>query len=325
MGEGVDLTVSLAEEFGSDFFQAEGCHDPQVIFNKTLGKYLKVPCGKCLYCLRLRQSSWVVRLVEELRQNIGTSYFVTMTYAPECIPADPETGLMQVSKDDLKKLNADLRSRFQQGFFTFDEQLDIGRLKERIPLDKDTRFKYYITTEYGPDGGLPHAHSVYYNLPSDRFLVSLLFESTWKKGFCRVYEASPNTISYITKYLVNSKVCETYDPRFQARPFSLMSKRLGLSYVDRMRAWHQADPIGRSQSVYHGEKSVMPRYWREKIFDEDQRLLLQGEYEKKRSALDAKVSVLDSASLAALNHAREKWIRDQEYAAEQLTLKKHSL
>lgn len=325
MGEGVVPTVSLAEEFGSEFFQAEGCYHPQVIYNKTLGQHLKVPCNKCLYCLRLRQSSWVARLVEELRNNPGTSYFVTMTYASEFVPADPETGLMQVSKDDLKKLNADLRSRFQQGFFTFDQLLDIGRLKERIPLDKGTRFKYYITTEYGPEGGLPHAHSVYYNLPSDRFLVTLLFESTWRKGFCRVYEASPNTISYITKYLVNSKVCDTYDPDFQERPFSLMSKGLGLSYVDRMSSWHQADPVGRSQSVYHGEKSVMPRYWREKIFSEEQRALLQREFERKRNALDAKVSSLDSVSLAALNHARDKWQKDQEYAAEQLTLKKHLL
>lgn len=325
MGEGVDPIASPVAAFGSDFFKSEGCYHPRVIYNKTLGEYLKVPCQSCLYCLRFRQSGWVTRLVEELRQNIGTSYFVTMTYAPECIPADKETGLMQVSKDDLTKLNADLRSRFQQGFFTFDQELDIGRLKERISLDKSTRFKYYITTEYGPEGGLPHAHSVYYGLPSDRYLVSLLFESTWRKGFCRVYEASPNTISYITKYLVNSKVCDTYDPEFQTKPFSLMSKRLGLSYVHRMSSWHQADPVGRSMSVYHGETSIMPRYWREKIFSEDQRFLLQQEYEKKRAAIDQKVSSLDSASLAALNHAREKWQHDQEYAAQQLAIKKHSL
>lgn len=325
MGDGVGITASLAEEFGSDFFKAEGCMDPQVIFNKTLQQYLKVPCNKCLYCLRLRQSSWVVRLVEHLRHNPGTSYFVTMTYAPEHVPVDPETGLMQVRKDQIMKLNADLRSRFQQAGFIFDQLTDLGRVRERIPLDPKTKFKYYITSEYGPEGGLPHYHSVYYGLPEDRYLVSLLFESVWNKGICRVYEASENTIGYITKYLVNSKVCDTYDQRFQERPFSLMSKGLGSSYVDRMAAYHRADPVGRSKSVYHGEKSVMPRYWREKIFSEDQRSLLQVEFEKKRSALESKVSQLDSVSLAVLNHAREKWIADQLYAAEQLTLKKHVL
>lgn len=314
-----------AEEFGSDFFKEEGCFEPRVVWNQTLQQYLKVPCGKCLYCLRLRQASWVTRLVEQLRQNPGTSYFVTMTYAPENVPVDPETGLMQVQKDHVKKLNMDLRRRFQQGFFMCDLDLDVGKLHERISLPVDQRFKYYITSEYGPVGGLPHYHSVYYNLPSDRYLVSLLFEQIWDKGFCRVYEASPNTIGYITKYLVNSKVCETYDSRFQNRPFSLMSKGLGLSYVDRMAAWHQADPLGRSKAVYHGETSFMPRYYREKIFSDSQRLLLQERFESRRAALDSKVESLSCASLAALNHAREKWQRDQEYAAEWITLKKHKL
>lgn len=317
--------MSPVVEFGSDFFKSEGCYNPRVIYNQELGQWMKVPCGSCLYCLRFRQSSWVTRLVEELRQNLGTSYFVTLTYAPEYTPVDKETGLMQVSKSDLKKLNADLRSRFQQGFFTFDQQLDIGRLKERIPLSPELRFKYYMTTEYGPNGGQPHAHSVYYGLPEDRYLVSLLFESVWKKGFCRVYDASPNTISYITKYLVNSKVCDSYDVRFQERPFSLMSKGLGLSYVDRMGAWHRAEPGSRHNAVYHGEKSLMPRYYREKIFTESQREILRREYERKRESIEEKVSQLDNVSTAALNHARKKWQEDQEYAAEWITLKKHVL
>lgn len=318
-------TVSLAVEFGSSFFKEEGCFEPRVVFNQTLNEYLKVPCGKCLYCLRLRQSQWVTRLVEQLRQNLGTSYFVTLTYAPEHIPADTYTGLMQVSKEHIKKLNMDLRKRFQQGFFYADLDLDVGHLHEKIELPQDQKFKFYLTSEYGPTGGQPHYHSVYYNLPENRYLVSLLFEQIWDKGFCRVYEASPNTIGYITKYLVNSKVCDTFDPRFQARPFSLMSKGLGLSYVDRMSGFHQADPLKRSNSVYHGETSVMPRYWREKIFTDEQRLLLQEDYKKKRQRLEDKVESLSMSSLAALNHAREKWQRDQEYAAEHITLKKHIL
>lgn len=318
-------TVSLAAEFGSSFFKKEGCFEPRVVFNKTLNEHLKVPCGKCLYCLRLRQSQWVVRLTEMLRQNPGTSYFVTLTYAPENIPCDFDTGLMQVSKEHIKKLNADLRSRFQQGYFHAEYDLDTGHFSERLDLPKDLKFKFYLTSEYGPTGGQPHYHSVYYNLPDNRYLVTLLFESVWKKGFVRVYEASENTIGYITKYLVNSKVCDTYDPDFQNRPFSLMSKGLGLSYVDRMSSWHQADPLNRSNSVYHGKPSVMPRYWRERIFTEEQRLLLSERFEKERSRLEEKIQSLSIPSFSALNAARRKWQDDQYYSAEQITLKKHSL
>ena len=95
------ITGFLAEEFGSSFFKAEGCHHPRRIFNETLGEWMMVPCQKCLYCLRFRQAQWVPRLVEELRQYPGTSYFVTMTYAPENIPVDERTGLMQVWKDHI--------------------------------------------------------------------------------------------------------------------------------------------------------------------------------------------------------------------------------
>lgn len=317
--------MSPVVEFGSDYFKAEGCYHPRVIWNDTLKQHLKVPCGSCLYCLRYRQSQWVARLVEHLRQFPGSSYFVTLTYRPEEIPVDPRSGLMQVCTDHIKKLNMDLRKRFQQGFFFTDLDLDIGKLREKISLPTDLKFKYYITSEYGPESGHPHYHSVYYNLPEDRYLVTLLFEQIWNKGFCRVYEASENTIGYITKYLVNSKVCDTYDSRFQNRPFSLMSKGLGLSYVDRMKDYHQADPLKRSMAVFHGEKSVLGRYWRDKIFTDDQKLLLSDSFQCSRSLLESKLEGLSDEQLALVNHARDKWQKDQEYAAEWITLKKHVL
>ena len=104
-----------------------------------------------------------------------------------------------------------------------------------------------------------------------------------------------------------------------------MSKGLGLSYVDRMGAWHRVDPGSRQNAVYHGEKSVMPRYYREKIFTETQREILRRAYERKRVSIEEKVSQLDNVSTVALNHARKKWQEDQEYAAEWFTLKKHVL
>ena len=232
---------------------------------------------------------------------------------------------MHVLKSDIMKFNADLRKRFQQGFFNYHSSLDIGELSERIDLPKGLRFSYYLTSEYGPTGGQPHYHSVYYNLPEDRYLVEILFETIWNKGFVRVYKASDRTISYITKYLVNSKVCDTYDPRFQERPFSLMSKKLGLSYADRMGDYHRADPLHRQSMVYHGEHSQMSRYIRDKIFSEEDRALLAEQNRKRLEAIDARYESLPSEQAAKIRTERENWQKSQEYAAEWIALKKHKL
>lgn len=106
-------------------------------------------CGHCLPCLRHRQQEWVSRLCEQLRHSTG-NYFVLFTYAPECVPVD-DAGLMHVCKKHILDFNRDLRNRFSKGRFFYPLE---GRLI-RMDLPKCS-FKYYITSEYGPEGGRPH-------------------------------------------------------------------------------------------------------------------------------------------------------------------------
>lgn len=133
--------MSLEAELGFDF-SSEPCE-------KFI--WTGYPCRKCLPCLERRQKAWVTRLVEELREH-DHNYFVTLTYAPEFVPAD-ENGLMKVCKEHLVKLNRDLRKRFQQGSFFYSD--DSISYQERFSLP-DLKYKYYLTSEYGPSGGLPH-------------------------------------------------------------------------------------------------------------------------------------------------------------------------
>lgn len=133
--------MSLEVELGFDF-SSEPCE-------KFI--WTGYPCRKCLPCLERRQKAWVTRLVEELREH-DHNYFVTLTYAPEFVPAD-ENGLMKVCKEHLVKLNRDLRKRFQQGSFLYSD--DTISYQERFSLP-DLKYKYYLTSEYGPSGGLPH-------------------------------------------------------------------------------------------------------------------------------------------------------------------------
>lgn len=312
-------------EFDSKFFKDEGCFEPVKVYSKDLKRYILVPCGHCLVCLRRRQSEWVARLVEHLKEYPNNSYFVTLTYSDDNLPIDEDFGVC-VSRDHIKKLNRDLRKRFQQGFFMYENDSDLGKVSEKIELP-DLSFKYYVTSEYSPVGR-PHYHAVYFNLPHDRYLVSLLFESVWKKGMVRCFPASPESIGYITKYLVNSKVTGSYDPEEMIHPFSMMSKGLGLSYVSRMYSYHLDDPEKRySFSQVHGSRSSMPRYWRDKIFPEAFRKEMYSKFLNVRDLIQEKIdnSIHSSEENDRYSKAREKYQNDQYYAARQVALRKQHL
>lgn len=48
-------------------------------------KLQRVPCGKCIECVKRRQNDIAVRIATEA-QNFNTMHFVTLTYKPETIP-----------------------------------------------------------------------------------------------------------------------------------------------------------------------------------------------------------------------------------------------
>lgn len=306
--------MSLAEELGFDF-SSEPCE------RFPLGGY---PCRKCLPCLQRRQKAWVTRLVEELRDH-DYNYFVTLTYSPENVPADSD-GQMMVRKDHLVKLNRDLRRRFQQGFFSFSDP-DTG-ISSRFELPA-LEYKYYLTSEYGPSGGLPHYHGVFYNFPDDRYLVELLFRSVWRYGFISVFEAQEGAAGYVSKYLVTDGVGKkSYTDEFQTKPFALMSKGLGRSYVNRMLAWHQADPQHRGFYQYHGDKGVLDRYLKHKIFTEDQLQYFAELFQTRNSSRVSLYQHLrnsDPKKYEALMEERRQYFYNLEYSQSWKVLKKQSL
>lgn len=48
-------------------------------------KLVRVPCGKCVECVKKRQNDLTVRITHEA-QNYSTMYFVTLTYNPDTVP-----------------------------------------------------------------------------------------------------------------------------------------------------------------------------------------------------------------------------------------------
>lgn len=248
--------MSVAEAYGFSFAD-EGC---------IQAPFQPFPCRKCIPCLIARQKAWVSRLVEELR-NHPYNYFVTLTYDDEHVPVD-SNGEMCFDKKHLIKLNQDMRKRFQQGKLRNPVEDVLLGSPEYIELPKDVKYKYYITTEYGPNTFRPHAHGVWYGLPESLHIVELLFRTLWPYGFVSVFPAQEGAAGYISKYLVSDGVGKESYTGNGMPPFSLMSKGLGVSYIERMGDWHRADPR-RMFTQYHGSKGTMDRYLKHKIYSED--------------------------------------------------------
>lgn len=188
---------------------------------------INVPCGKCLECKRSYQNHWYVRMCEQLKES-GKAVFFTLTYNEESIPlnVDNETG--ECYRTVRKKDIVDWLKRFRT---------------RRYRAGLSTNFKYFITSEYGPRTKRPHYHGLIFGL-SNFECRSLFLEWQSMYGFTSqstiTYDNSgKRSIRYVSKYcskgvfenpLIRKGFCDS--------TFRLISKKLGFSYISRMRNWH---------------------------------------------------------------------------------------
>lgn len=221
---------------------APGQSDPRV--------RITVPCGKCVACLSNRRSEWVTRLEQELRYSMS-AHFVTLTYV------DPPLGgydIPSLCKKDVQDFMKRLRKRRGKGI------------------------KYFLTGEYGSQTVRPHYHAIMFNLGVDP--LELLVDS-WQNGLVHVGTVTPASMKYTLKYIVQGNHDSTlYE--YVEKPFTLISKGIGLSYVKKRKSWHKRD-IERNYVVKSdGVKARLPRYFRDKIYTSSDKQKQKMMYEKKR-------------------------------------------
>lgn len=213
----------------------------------------------------------MIRIVEEFKCWNKAS-FVTLTYSNENLPqiVNHQTG--ETHGTLVKKHFQDWLKRFRQSYWR--------------KHHKKAIFKYYLCGEYGPRTFRPHAHIIFFGL--DRLDINdAIIDWQEKYGFVD-YEAIDllhikslsNTARYIGKYASKG----VYDnPLIKlglvAPTFRLMSKGLGLSYVQKMSAYHKNGDIYEITDKYNytlnGLKYALPRYYKTKIFGEKSRLQYQ--------------------------------------------------
>lgn len=171
---------------------------------------------------------------------------------------------------------------------------------------------------------------MWYGLGISSGLAEILFSTLWLYGNVSVFPAQEGAAAYISKYLVTDGIGkQSYKGSDNAvKPFSLMSKGLGASYVERMAKWHNADLKGRLFVQYHGDKGVMDRYLKKKIYPEDFLQELAEEFESKQLELRGKYALIQSQNpglYKRLITERADYFRQQHYDIEQAQKRKQSI
>lgn len=226
--------VKLANELNEDVSIFEGHED----------YYVEVPCGRCINCVNSYMTKWRTRLFHEWEYMSSdarsNSYFVTLTFRDDIL----------LSKDfDVYKC----KYRF------------IDRLRKKYHVTP----RYWMITEFGERKGRLHLHGLFFDV---QFPIHEL-EDLWSYGIVDYSLMNQDCIKYCTSYITKGNDDIIVPKNKIQRVFC--SPGIGKAYTDdpyNVRYHHPCpgilNPILQNDSNY---MIAMPRYYREKIFSDDER------------------------------------------------------
>lgn len=238
------------------------------------------PCGKCPACRSRRISEWSFRLLQEDKVS-HSSLFITLTYDTLKVPIS-RAGFMALSKRDVQLFFKRLR-------FAHDQSAS-----ELPPI------KYYLCGEYGGRTLRPHYHAIIFNADIE------LIQPAWNMGSIHYGKVSGASVGYTLKYMSKKSRIPLHQNDDRIPEFSLMSKGLGKNYLTpQMIEWHKADLLNRMYCNVEDKKISMPRYYKDKIYQE---------HERKRVAFFSRIKMLERKQEQMLDESffAEKAFKDLE-------------
>lgn len=226
------------------------------------GDKLELPCGRCIGCRQDRARAWSIRVMHE-SQLYDSNLFVTLTYAPEKLPAS-----LSLEYPHFQKFMRRLRK----------ELVGVGVAPNgRRPI------RFFVSGEYGAQYGRPHFHAILFNArfpDQERWTNgsyrSSMAERLWSFGSVHIGEVTPASSCYVAGYTL-SKVygaagddhyedvvnVETGEVSRRRAEFCVMSRRPGIGAW-----WYQrfgSDLFPLDQAIMAGKAYKVPRYYWEKF------------------------------------------------------------
>lgn len=225
-------------------------------------RYLPAPCGHCIACRLRNRLIWTFRIEEEVKDNVYTA-FATLTYSEAfrsrfTINVKTDDGLVvedvpSIPYDDLQAFN--------------------DRFKKRLKYKFGISLRWFCVGEYGGETNRPHFHCLYFFNHPNRDVVNnnvaffpSVFRDCWPYGSILDFQQiqGVGAAGYCNKYISNNWNDKLFGDQTPSK--SLKSQLIGRGYIDRMKAWHLADPDNRLYVPYNGKKIPLPRTFLYKIF-----------------------------------------------------------
>lgn len=134
-------------------------------------RFIEVPCGHCIECLKTKRKDWIIRLCEELKTTKGL--FITLTF-------DEENRC-----DTVEEVAVKIRLFLERWRKQF----------KKYP-------RYFMITERGANGTERlHVHGIWFT-----FTTRDLLEKMWSYGMVDIgVFCGERTAGYITKYMLKSQ------------------------------------------------------------------------------------------------------------------------
>lgn len=222
---------------------------PYSVQNKFTHKYQDVPCGKCPACFKRRVSGWSFRLLQEEKKSTS-AHFITLTYDTKNVHITPN-GYMDLNKRDV--------------------QLFFKRLR-KCHTDEEHPIKYFCVGEYGGKSARPHFHLIIFNVHIPTI------QPAWQLGSIHYGQVTGASIGYTLKYMSKIARIPMHKNDDRTPEFGQMSKGLGISYLtENMLNWH-LNPVKKNERMYlnlkDGKKVSMPRYYKNKIYTDEERKVI---------------------------------------------------
>jgi hypothetical protein len=197
--------------------------------------------------------------------NALSSYFVTITYAPWCVPMTPNA-FMTLDDEDVQKYMKRLRKHDKKYW------KKSGELIKNKP-----KIIFYLAAEYGTKTSRPHYHMIILNLYELQSLVDAWTKKDEKRNVRRtmgtiyVDEVNQNTIAYTMKYMYKPSTIPRFASDDRLKEFHRMSNNIGKDYLsDAIKKYHTDDLSRYYLEDHTGKRIKMPRYYANEIYNKDQ-------------------------------------------------------
>lgn len=148
------------------------------------------------------------------------------------------------------------------------------RKYQEIEDNAKSNIKYYACGEYGTRTDRPHYHGIIFGASESSI------ERSWReRGILHFGDVNRKSIAYCCKYI--SKAVRKFDDK--PSEFSVMSKGLGANYLTpAVKKWHSEGT--RNYTLDGDIKTTLPRYYRERIFTESERLKIANQNQQLEQA-----------------------------------------